>query len=68
VLDEAFPSNVSDLSTAIDGYRLAIYINLEFAGTAIAADPDVRNRGHSVTLVAKAVRVMGQLSKYQRVS
>jgi hypothetical protein len=31
--------DVSKLSAAIDGYRLAIHGNLEFTGTVLAADP-----------------------------
>jgi hypothetical protein len=36
---EAFLNDVSKLSTAGDGYRLATWGNLEFAGTVLAADP-----------------------------
>jgi hypothetical protein len=52
---EAFSINVSKLSAATDGYRLAIHGSLESAGTALTADPvsvcvsrfkGVRSLGH----------------------
>jgi hypothetical protein len=36
---EAFSIDVSKLSAAADGYRLAIHGSLESAGTVLAADP-----------------------------
>jgi hypothetical protein len=55
---EAFPSDVSKLSTTPDGYRLTIHINMELACTAMAADPNVRSLGHSVALGAEAGRAL----------
>jgi hypothetical protein len=64
-------NDVSKLSTAVDGSRLAIHGNLEFAGTVLAADPvsvrvshfkdvrslgNVRSLGHSAALGAEAAR------------
>jgi hypothetical protein len=51
---EAFPKDVSELSTAAaaaaaaatNGYRLSIHGNLEFAGTVSAADPVSVSAGH----------------------
>jgi hypothetical protein len=55
---EAFSSDVSNVTTAADGYRLAVHSNLEFACTAMAADRNVRSLGHNVAFGAEAARVL----------
>jgi hypothetical protein len=68
---EAFLNDVSKLSAAADGSRLAILGNLEFTGTVLATDSvsvrashfkgvrfigDGRSRGHSASHGAEATR------------
>jgi hypothetical protein len=68
---EAFPNDISKLCTVGGDYRLAIHGNIEFAGTASAADSvsvrvshfkrlcflgDLRTLGDSAALGAESVR------------